>query len=299
MRKWAAVACAVGASLATGVFLGFISRRDDRFGLLLDSHRSVLPFGHCLVDTLGLTECSLEDASCHGLENMCSLVECADGNFQISKASSAAGALPLFHHQQCPGRAVQRGQMAQRDIRVAVCCLVEVGDRVLLTRRRRTLRAFPSVWVLPGGHVDSGETLRRAAVRELAEECGISVEESTLIPFALYESIFPVEFGSTPSRHHLVYYFRCPIASEPLVTCQEEEVDAWMWLDGCSLGRGFLDGAPCVTQEDEFSFFEVPMRHQSSGKLLALQGLPDSNGQYGPDRLSTGTKYVLKLRFGH
>lgn len=36
-------------------------------------------------------------------------------------------------------------------------------------------------WVTPGGGVDAGETTRQAAVRELAEETGLQVDEADLI----------------------------------------------------------------------------------------------------------------------
>jgi 8-oxo-dGTP pyrophosphatase MutT (NUDIX family) len=44
----------------------------------------------------------------------------------------------------------------------------------LLTRRAARLRAHPGQWALPGGRCDPGETLEAAALRELAEELGLS-----------------------------------------------------------------------------------------------------------------------------
>jgi len=38
------------------------------------------------------------------------------------------------------------------------------------------MKLFPKAWVLPGGHIDVGEDLDIAAIRELEEECGIKVE---------------------------------------------------------------------------------------------------------------------------
>lgn len=38
------------------------------------------------------------------------------------------------------------------------------------------MRTFPHVWVPPGGHVDSGEGLIEAGLRELYEETAISIQ---------------------------------------------------------------------------------------------------------------------------
>ena len=61
---------------------------------------------------------------------------------------------------------------------VAPCAFAAVRDitgRMLLVRRCDT-----GDWELPGGHVDPGESASDAAVRETAEESGITVEVTGL-----------------------------------------------------------------------------------------------------------------------
>ncbi|KZK88629.1 Nucleoside triphosphatase NudI [Pseudovibrio sp. Ad46] len=47
---------------------------------------------------------------------------------------------------------------------------------VLMGFRSSTRQNFPNVWSFPGGHVEAGEKLEAALLRELKEETGIQAE---------------------------------------------------------------------------------------------------------------------------
>jgi 8-oxo-dGTP diphosphatase len=62
---------------------------------------------------------------------------------------------------------------------VAVGVLVWRGDRVLLVRRARPPRAGD--WSIPGGAVEVGEGVFDAAVREVREETGLTVDPTAIV----------------------------------------------------------------------------------------------------------------------
>ncbi|MBU6422033.1 MAG: NUDIX hydrolase [Gammaproteobacteria bacterium] len=64
---------------------------------------------------------------------------------------------------------------------LAVDLIIELSDRqgrpIVLIERRNP----PHGWALPGGFVDMGETLERAAVREAREETGLQIMLKALL----------------------------------------------------------------------------------------------------------------------
>lgn len=58
---------------------------------------------------------------------------------------------------------------------------VSGGAAFLLCRRASRLRAHAAQWALPGGRLDPGENVVEAALRELDEEVGVTLAESSVL----------------------------------------------------------------------------------------------------------------------
>jgi 8-oxo-dGTP pyrophosphatase MutT (NUDIX family) len=57
----------------------------------------------------------------------------------------------------------------------------EQGAGILVTTRSEDLRSHAGQWALPGGRLDHGETPEQAALRELAEELGLTVAPAAVL----------------------------------------------------------------------------------------------------------------------
>ena len=66
---------------------------------------------------------------------------------------------------------------------IAVVLLADDEGRAcfLLTRRTASLRTHARQWALPGGRIDSGESIEAAALRELREEVGVALEPTAVL----------------------------------------------------------------------------------------------------------------------
>lgn len=53
------------------------------------------------------------------------------------------------------------------------CAIFFRGDQILLGRRAPHKAAYPNCWDVIGGHVDPGETIEQALIREAEEEVGL------------------------------------------------------------------------------------------------------------------------------
>ncbi len=60
-------------------------------------------------------------------------------------------------------------------IRTQVSCIPIKGKKIAVIRKDKPISSTHQKWIPAGGHVEQGETLREACIRELKEETGIDV----------------------------------------------------------------------------------------------------------------------------
>lgn len=78
----------------------------------------------------------------------------------------------------------------------------------------------PDTWGLPGGRIESGETLIEAIVRECEEELGGMPD---------YIKLVPLEKFTTADQHFAYHTFFCSVATE-FVPQLNHEHTGWAWL---------------------------------------------------------------------
>ena len=87
--------------------------------------------------------------------------------------------------------------MLEQKPRVTSAVLVVHEGKFLLAERNK--ENYKGYWIIPGGGVDFGETIRDAAIREIKEETNLDVEIVKLIGYK--------EVINVPGNYHSVVFF--------------------------------------------------------------------------------------------
>lgn len=70
----------------------------------------------------------------------------------------------------------------------AVAVVAEKDGKVLFIKRN--VRPAKGMWALPGGFIEQGETVEKAAIREFREETGLKARKAEIIKVASANSVF-------------------------------------------------------------------------------------------------------------
>jgi ADP-ribose pyrophosphatase YjhB (NUDIX family) len=109
---------------------------------------------------------------------------------------------------------------------VGVGAIIIEGERVALVKRGHP--PLQGKWSIPGGVLEVGETLRKAAIREALEETGLHVEPGELL--GVFERVLPDEQGRMKYHYVLIDFLCRPVAGELAAGDDADEV-RWFRLE--------------------------------------------------------------------
>ena len=144
-------------------------------------------------------------------------------------------------------------------VELTVLCLVRDGDRILVEDRQRG--GSWCGYVMPGGHVEPGESFTEAAIRECYEETGITMLEPRLCGVKQFPR------GGDGMRY-IVFFF---VTDHFIGECRDSEEGRVAWMDRETLRR-----SPCVP--DFFEMLDVMEGAWSEFQYVRDEN--DINGQY-------------------
>jgi ADP-ribose pyrophosphatase YjhB (NUDIX family) len=171
-------------------------------------------------------------------------------------------------------------------MKVGVNVAVFHNEQVLLTRRSDF-----GVWCLPGGHVDAGETIAQAAIREVVEETALEVRLDRLvgvysIPDAKAWVNLIISFAGTPIGGALkaqenevleIAYFSVDEIPDNLLWGHRQRIiDAFNGVGGGSVWR---QNVPFDSVENRQELYDLLTKSGLSGPEFYLRNF----GQHTPE----------------
>lgn len=114
--------------------------------------------------------------------------------------------------------------------RVAADTVIEKDGQVTLVKRGQ--EPFQGMWVLPGGHVEEGEQVREAAVREAREETGLDIEVDGIL--GIYD-----EPGRDPRGPVISVVYICSTGGEELEADTDADEARWFSFEEIPEELGF------------------------------------------------------------
>ena len=117
--------------------------------------------------------------------------------------------------------------------------LMQDDDLVLLALRKNTGFA-DGFYSLISGHLEEGETLREAVIREAREEVGIIIS-----PDDLY-MVHVMQRRNNSNDHYLDFYFKCECFKNDPINCEQDKCDHIRFFSINNLPGRLIDNVRCA-----------------------------------------------------
>ncbi len=108
------------------------------------------------------------------------------------------------------------------NVELTVLCLIYRGDEILLQNR---IKKDWQGYTLPGGHVERGESITKAVIREMKEETGLDIYEPKLCGVKQ----FPIDDG-----RYIVFLYKTDKFSGEMTSSDEGKME---WIKRSELDK--------------------------------------------------------------
>lgn len=109
------------------------------------------------------------------------------------------------------------------NVELTTLCLIYDENRILLQNR---IKKDWKGYTLPGGHVEPGESIVAAVIREMKEETGLTIRHPQLCGVKQ----FPIKDDGHGVGRYLVFLFKTNQFEGELVSSEEGKME-WVWRD--------------------------------------------------------------------
>ena len=128
------------------------------------------------------------------------------------------------------------------NVELTILCLIQDGNKLLLQNR---IKEDWKGYTFPGGHVEPGESFVEAAIREVREETGLTIEKPTLCGVK--------QFPEGDARYTVFYYKTNRFSGTP----QSSEEGEVFWIPRADVDKyhtvGDFNEMMRIMESDEFS----------------------------------------------
>jgi mutator protein MutT len=135
----------------------------------------------------------------------------------------------------------------------AVYAILEQENQIFLMRRANT-GYRDGEYGVPAGHIEPGETLLQATVREVREEAGVEVEPSDL-------AFAHATFRQNPDRTYNDYFFTCKKWRGKPCLMEPDKCDDARWFDKNALPENLVpeveQALHCIARGENFSQLDL------------------------------------------